>query len=143
MIKQNDSRLHAKIQAYGCNFLAHLAIARHDWLAEEVDHVYHLALQQGIIDANCTVRQPQELLALVGTPLRQLGGVVIANGECWGAKENDAKIRYRIARWKQRDSQHQHFTLWNRNGEYYDPYDADQANYKLEKLQLLGLQFYG
>ncbi|NIZ41551.1 DUF261 family protein (plasmid) [Entomospira entomophila] len=143
MIKQNDSRLNAKIRAYGCNFLAHLAIARSDWLAEEVERVYQLALQEGMIDANCTVRKPQDLLALVGTPLRQLGGIVIENGESWGAKENDSKIRYRIARWRQRNSQHQHFTLWNHNGEIYDPYDADSASYKLEKLQLIGLQFYG
>lgn len=142
MIKQNDPNLRKEIQAYGCNFLAHLAIARTNYSAAQVESLYQQALAANIIDANCTVKQPQELLALAGSNLRQIGGLHLG-GESWGLSEDNSRVRFRVARWKQRNSRHQHFTLFNTMGEIYDPYDATLATYKLEKEQLLGYQLYG
>ncbi|NIZ41423.1 DUF261 family protein (plasmid) [Entomospira entomophila] len=144
MIKQNDPTLRSEIQSFGCNFLAHLAMHREDWQAYEIEDIYQRAVARGIIDSNCKVQQPQDLLALIGSDLRQIGGVnLLAPHDRWGVKESDARVQFRIARWSQRHSRHQHFTLYNQKGELYDPFDARMASYSLEREQLMGYQFYG
>ncbi|NIZ47630.1 DUF261 family protein (plasmid) [Entomospira nematocerorum] len=144
MIKQNDPNLRTEIQSFGCNFLAHLAMHREDWQAYEVEDIYQRALARDIIDGNCRVQKPQDLLALLGSQLRQIGGVtLLTTPTYWGVAENDARVQFRIARWRQRHTKHQHFTLYNRLGQIYDPFDARIASYSLEPEQLMGYQFYG
>lgn len=147
MIKQNDTRLRKEIQAYGCNLLAHLAMVRMDWLPEEVELIYQQALKRGIIDANCTLAKPQELLALAGAKLRQIGSTVLRPdgtvAERWEASEDDERVMYSVVMYSQRGSRHKHFTLHNRNGEIYDPYDARHANYRLRKQTAQRVMTYG
>lgn len=144
MIKQNDPRLNSKIQAYGCNKLSHLAMIRHNWLPEEVEIIYQQALRQGIINENCTVHQPQKLLAMAGSSIRQIGGIDLITGEKWGVDNDDPRVKYRMARWSQKESTHEHFTLVDKNyHDIYDPYDPSIATYELIKDKIIGVQYYG
>lgn len=147
MIKQNDSRLRKEIQLYGCNLLAHLAMVRQNWLPEEIELIYQQALARDIIDENCTLKKPQELLQLAGSPLRQIGSTVLrADGkvaERWEASEDDPRVKWSIVMYSQRGNHHKHFTLHNRFGEVYDPYDPHLATYALRKQTAERVMTYG
>lgn len=143
MIKQNNLALRKEIQLYGCNLLCHLLLSRNNWSVIEVENIYLEAFKKGIITQNCSVEQPNYLLQLAGSKYRQIGGIVIATGECWGVHEDNPQVHYKIARWRQRYSHYQHFTVFNKYSELYDPYDADLATYHLEKVENIGYQLYG
>lgn len=143
MVKQNDLAFRKEIQLYGCNLLCHLAMVRMSWSVSEVEEVYRKALAQGILTKDCGVENPNALLQLAGSKQEQLGGIVIATGESWGLAEDNPRIRYKVARWRERNSSYQHFTLFNNYSECYDPYDANLATYRLEKLENIGYQLYG
>lgn len=143
MIKQNDLALRKEIQLYGCNFLCHLAMVRKDWTSREVEDLYQRALDSQIISKNCSVHKPDALLGLATSSLKQIGGLVLASQESWGVLEVHPRVQYKIARWRARDSVHQHFTLFNLQGEIYDPFDARIPSYPLEKIENIGYQLYG
>ena len=142
-IKQTDKNLPKKINDFGCNFMSHLYVAKQSYTITEIIDIYNKAVKDGCIDENCTVKDPNRLLQLLGSNLRQIGGISLSDNGVWGEKETSSKIVFKIARWSQRNSRHNHFTLYNLKGEIYDPYDAYDATYSLEKLALLGYQFYG
>lgn len=156
MIKQNDPRLRREIQGYGCNFLSHLAMVRMDWLPEELEAVYQEALAKRYISVNCSVDKPQELLAMVGSKLKQIGSKNLTpDGEIapdkkgkpdfWGiADEEHPRVQWSISVYSQRNTkEHKHYTLANRNGEIYDPYDGTLANYPLRKQCVQRVMLYG
>jgi hypothetical protein len=150
MIKQNDLQLNRAIQSYGCNFMCHIMLANglSHFSAAEVLDLYKNAVAKKLINDNCRVDGVNALIELA-TPddapiLRQIGGINLATGETWGVSSSHAKVQYAIARWSTHlGGNNYHFSLHNRNGEIYDPYDAATASYRLEKRQCLGYQFYG
>lgn len=145
MIKQNDPRLRHEIQAYGCNFLAHLAMVRQNWLPEEVELIYKQAIKQKIINENCKVNLPQELLAMIGATVRQIGGIDRTTGKSWGVSADSPRVKFRMARWSQKGKSLEHFTLVDaHDNEVYDPYDASiAATYSLVTEKIIGVQYYG
>jgi Protein of unknown function, DUF261 len=146
MIKQTNPALRKEIRLYGCNFLSHLYLLRQDWSEDEVEEIYQKAIKAGIMNGNCFLSKPQELLKLIGTSLRQIGGQnLTGKKDSWGVVLPSSRIKFAIVRWTQKNSKHQHFTVFcvNEGGELYDPYCPDEATYSLEKCTKLSEQYYG
>jgi hypothetical protein len=146
MIKQTDPTLPKAIQHFGCNFMSHLYLVRQDWSTDEVLALYEKAVKAKAITANCSVDKPQELLKLMETPIRQIGGIELANPKNnWGVLPPNPRVKKAIVKWTQKNSKHWHFTVWcvRDNGELYDPYCPDQATYSLEKCTKISEQYYG
>lgn len=118
-------------------------MVRTNWSASEVEEIYQQAVAKKIINNHCSVQKPDALLALASSNLKQIGGLVLASQESWGVMEVHTRVQYKIARWNARGSAHQHFTLFNTQGEVYDPFDASLATYSLEKIENIGYQLYG
>ncbi len=147
MIKQNDRALNAKIQTYGCCFLSHLAVVNRAWTAIEVETVYALACAQGIIDANCTVKKPNDLLKMASLHkksdiYRQLGGRLFTSKDAWGLTRGHTSVEFVIVKWRTA-SEHFHFSLHSPKGELYDPFDPLEATYSLHKMERVSEQYYG
>jgi Protein of unknown function, DUF261 len=145
MIHQTDSGLPRAIQLYGCNFMCHLYLVRQNWSVQEVINIYQLAVEAGAITANCSVQKPQKLLQLVGSGLRQIGGQELKGKKNhWGVLPPAHLVRFAIAKWSQKNSQHWHFCVVTpEHIELYDPYNPLQASYPLAKSALQSVQYYG
>jgi Protein of unknown function, DUF261 len=145
MINQTNPTLPLAIQHYGCNFMCHLYVARQHWSSQEVIDLYNQAIKAGAMSRNCYVKDPQLLLHLAGTQLRQVGGRSHGkNPTSWGLHSSDKRVQYVVLKWSQLGNSYHHFTVQDTKGhELYDPYHPDQASYRLEKGKQLSEQYYG
>jgi hypothetical protein len=147
MIKQTNKALNAKIQSYGCCFLAHLVMVNRHWETTEVEKLYAEAVTAGIMDVNCTLKRPNDLLKLAAmhkksAQFKQMGGRLFHPDEAWGITRSHIAVEYVIVKWRTA-GENFHFSLHTPKGELYDPFDPEEASYSLHKMVRISEQYYG
>ena len=144
MIYQTDKALRREIRLWGCNFMSHIYMVEPNADVDRIEYLYQKALRKGVIDANCTMRKPQEFLQdVMGSEIWQRGGHD-SQGATWGVDKSDPRIKYVMVRWSQYGSQNQHFTIFapDFETELYDPHCAEEIGYEIKKDKIIGYAYY-